>query len=208
VSAAPVRIVVMAKAPRPGLAKTRLAAALGDEGAARLAQRMLRHAVAQAVQSGCGPVELRVTPDADDEHIVALAREHALTVALQGDGDLGDRMARALTQGIGEQGAALVMGTDAPALDAAVLRQAAQALTTHDAVLVPALDGGFVLLGLRRCPPGLLAGLRWSHDRVLHDTVERLHRHGLDTRTLPAVQDIDTPDDLNLLPSGWLDSHD
>jgi uncharacterized protein len=207
-SAVPVRIVVMAKAPRPGLAKTRLAAVLGDDGAARLAARMLRHAVAQAVQAGCGPVELRVTPDADDEHIVALVREHALPVTLQGDGDLGDRMERALADGIAAQGAAVVMGTDAPALDATVLRQAAQALVTHDAVIVPALDGGFVLLGLRRCASGLLAGLRWSHAQVLHDTVERLHAHGLVTWTFPALADIDTPDDLNRLPSGWLDSHD
>ena len=202
------RIIVMAKAPRPGLAKTRLAAALGDAGAARLAARMLRHAVTQAVQAGCGPVELRVTPDADDAHFTALAREQPITVALQGDGDLGDRMARALAHGIDAQGAAIVMGSDAPALDAAVLRQAAQALATHDAVLVPAFDGGFVLLGLRRCPPGLLAGLRWSHGQVLHDTVERLSLHGLSTKTLPALADIDTPDDLSHLPSGWLDSHD
>jgi rSAM/selenodomain-associated transferase 1 len=198
----------MAKAPRPGLAKTRLAAVLGDDGAARLAARMLRHAVAQAVQAGCGAVELRVTPDADDEYIVALAREHSLPVVLQGDGDLGERMARALTDGIAAQGAAIVMGTDAPALDATVLRQAAQSLATHDAVIVPALDGGFVLLGLRRCPPGLLAGLRWSHDQVLHDTLERLSTHGLSKETLPAMADIDTPDDLHHLPSGWLDSHD
>jgi glycosyltransferase A (GT-A) superfamily protein (DUF2064 family) len=75
-------------------------------------------------------------------------------------------------------------------------------------VLVPALDGGFVLLGLRRCPPGLLAGLRWSHDQVLHDTLERLSTHGLSKETLPAMADIDTPDDLHHLPSGWLDSHD
>jgi rSAM/selenodomain-associated transferase 1 len=208
VSTTPLRIIVMAKAPRPGLAKTRLAAVLGDAGAARLAARMLRHAVTQAVQAGRGPVELRVTPDADDEHFAALAREQPITVALQGDGDLGDRMARALTDGIAAQGAAIVMGTDGPALDATVLRQAAQSLATHDAVLVPALDGGFVLLGLRRCPPGLLAGLRWSHDQVLHDTLERLSTHGLSAKTLPAMADIDTPDDLHHLPSGWLDPHD
>jgi rSAM/selenodomain-associated transferase 1 len=208
VNPTPLRIVVMAKAPRPGLAKTRLAAVLGDDGAARLAARMLRHAVEQAVQSVCGTVELRVTPDAEDEHVQALAREHGLTVTLQGDGDLGDRMARARAEGIAAQGAALVIGTDAPALDAGVLRQAAQALATHDAVIVPALDGGFVLLALRRCPSGLLSGLRWSHDQVLRDTVERLRGHGLSTKTLPALADVDTPDDLHHLPSGWVDSHD
>jgi rSAM/selenodomain-associated transferase 1 len=208
VNTTPLRIIVMAKAPRPGLAKTRLAAVLGDASAARLAARMLRHAVAQAVQAGCGAVELRVTPDADDEHIVALAREHSLPVVLQGDGDLGDRMARALADGIAAHGAALVMGSDAPALDAAVLRQAAQALATHDAVLVPALDGGFVLLGLRRCPAGLLSGLHWSHAQVLRDTAARMAEHGLSAKTLPALADIDTPDDLRHLPSGWLDSHD
>ncbi len=198
----------MAKAPRPGLAKTRLAAALGDEGAARLAERMLRHAVRQAVRAGIGPVELRITPDADHPAFEALVREHGIALALQGDGDLGARMEHALAQGLAHAPAAVVIGTDAPALDAALLRAAARALATHEAVLVPALDGGFVLLGLTRCPPGLLAGMQWSHARVLHDTRARLALAGLRVAELPALADIDSPDDLQHLPSGWLDPRD
>jgi hypothetical protein len=203
-----VHVVVMAKAPRPGQAKTRLAGALGDAGTARLAGRMLRHAVAQAADAGLGPVELCVTPDAGDDALDALTRRHGLALTLQGEGDLGQRMERALSRALAGAKAAIVIGTDAPALDAAMLREAAACLTRCDAVFVPALDGGFVLLGLTRCPGGLLAGLRWSHPRVLRDTQTRLAAHGFTPALLPAVPDIDTPDDLRHLPSGWLDPSD
>jgi rSAM/selenodomain-associated transferase 1 len=208
VAARATKLVVMAKAPHAGLAKTRLAPALGAAGAAKLAARMLDHALAQALQAQVGPVELCVTPDRGDAAFDTLAARHAIALTAQGMGDLGARMQRALERGIRQQGQALVMGTDIPQLDAAVLRTAAAALDSHDAVIVPALDGGFVLLGLRRCPDGLLAGLAWSHAGVLAQTLQRLQAHRLTVLQLPALADIDTPDDLHHLPSGWRAARD
>ena len=80
-------------------------------------------------------------------------------MTLQGDGDLGARMDRALTRALAAHDAAMLIGTDAPALDAAALRRAAAALARHDAVFVPALDGGYALVGLRRPASGLFAGV-------------------------------------------------
>lgn len=198
-----VHLAVMAKQPLPGKAKTRLAPALGADGAARLAARLLDHALAQAARAAIGPVTLYLDPDAAHEPTQAAARDLGIDVQAQGGGDLGQRMERLLGAGLQRARGAIVMGTDAPGLDAAVLQAAAAGLAGHDAVIVPALDGGFVLLGLTRCPTGLLHGLTWSHADVLRDTRARLAAAGLRCLELPAVADIDTPDDLRHLPSGW-----
>jgi len=196
-------VIVFAKAPVPGLAKTRLMPALGVEGAAALAARMLRHTVGQAVAAGLGPVELCVTPDEGHPLLRAAAAACGATLAAQGPGDLGERMHRALARHLARPGRALLIGTDAPALDAAALRQAAQALAGHDAVFVPALDGGYALVGLRRAEARCFAGMTWSHARVMADTRVRLRRAGLRWAELAPVADIDEPADLQHLPPGW-----
>jgi uncharacterized protein len=203
-----VHIAVMARQPQPGRAKTRLIPALGADGAARLAQRLLEHALMQATRAAPGHVTLCLTPDAPEPSLQALAQRHGAALAAQGDGDLGARMVRALAHGLARAPAAVVIGTDAPQLDTAVLHAAADALATHDSVFVPAHDGGFVLLGLTRCPPGLLDGLSWSHAHVLRDTLARLRENGFSPTLLAPLHDIDTPDDLQHLPSGWLASDD
>lgn len=198
-------IIVFAKAPVPGLAKTRLAPALGESGAAALAKRMLNHALTQATAADVGPVELCVAPDATHPALQAAAAEHGAFLTEQGTGDLGLRMHRALTRSLMRHGRALLIGTDAPALDAGVLRQAASALQDHDAVFVPALDGGYALVGQRRADPRLFSDMRWSHDRVMDETRERLRAAGVRWAELPPVADIDEPVDLVHLPPGWLD---
>lgn len=199
-------VIVFAKAPVPGLAKTRLAPALGPDGAAALAARMLRHALAQAGAAGIGPVELCAAPDARHPVLRAAAAACGAALTEQGDGDLGQRMHRALARSLARHRAALLIGTDAPALDAAVLRQAAQRLQDHDLVFVPALDGGYALVGQRQADARCFAGMRWSHDQVMDETRQRLRAAGLRWAELPPVADIDVPADLAQLPPGWLDS--
>lgn len=201
-------IIVFAKAPVPGLAKTRLAPALGEAGAAALAECMLRHALAQAVAADVGPVELCAAPDASHPALQAAAAEHGVRLTEQGTGDLGLRMHRAFARSLMHHGGVLLIGTDAPSMDAGVLRQAASALQDHDAVFVPALDGGYALVGQRRADPRWFTDMRWSHDRVMQDTRERLRAAGVRWAELPAVADIDEPADLVHLPPGWLDGLD
>jgi hypothetical protein len=199
-----VPVIVFAKAPVPGLAKTRLAPALGSSGAAALAERMLWHALGQACDAGLGPVELCAAPDASHPSLRLAALTFGTTLAEQGDGDLGLRMHRAFERQLARHDRALLIGTDAPALDASVLRQAARALDTHDAVFVPALDGGYALVGLRRADARCFTGMRWSHARVMDDTRERLRAAGLRWAELAPVADIDEPADLEHLPASWL----
>jgi rSAM/selenodomain-associated transferase 1 len=197
-------VIVMAKAPVAGFAKTRLAAALGEERAVAVAERLLLHAVAQAVAAGIGPVDLCCAPDRAHPAFARHAGTAGLQLSDQGAGDLGARMARAFERSLGGGRCALMMGTDAPALDAAMLARAARALADADAVFVPALDGGYALIGLRRPAPSLFADMRWSTPTVMARTRERLASAGLRHIELPAVADIDEAADLVHLPPEWL----
>jgi uncharacterized protein len=196
-------VIVFAKAPQAGYAKTRLIPALGAAGAALLAERLLSTALDHAVQAAIGPVELCVTPDCTHAAFVAAARRRRVTLTEQGDGDLGARMARAFARVLSTHGRALLIGTDAPALDAAYLRTAAAALSDADAVFGPAADGGYTLVGLRQPAPALFDGMRWSHNLVMAHTRERLAALALRHVELRVLHDIDEPDDLAHLPAHW-----
>jgi len=201
----PVRIVVLAKAPVPGGAKTRLIPALGAEGAARLAHRLLDHALEAAGASGAGPVELCMTPPPGDGAWAGVDLPAGVALTDQGEGDLGARMARAVHRVTREpQGPpVLLMGTDCPALTAPVIREAARQLAHHDAVLVPVADGGYGLLGLRADCPEVFAAMPWSTAAVAGETLRRLAAQGLRVWRGPLLHDIDEPADLLQLPPGW-----
>jgi rSAM/selenodomain-associated transferase 1 len=192
-AAEPVAVAVLAKAPTPGLAKTRLIPALGAGGAAKLAARLIARAVATAQVAALGPVTLWCAPDESDPQFAALQREHGVTLARQPDGDLGARMHAAF---VAADRPALVIGTDCPALTTAHLREAAEALRGHDAVLVPAEDGGYVLIGLRRPCEALFSGMEWSVATVMDETRRRLRSLGLSWRELAPLWDVDTPEDV------------
>ena len=203
------RMAILAKAPVPGLAKTRLAPALGAAGAAALAERLLRHAAAQAAAAAPGRLTLWAAPDATHPVFAQLQRQHGLALAVQPAGDLGARMAHVFaTTFAAGAGPLLLMGSDIPALDTATLHRAAATLQAQPAVFVPALDGGYALVGLRALQPGLLAalfdGMTWSTPQVMAQTRQRLAALGVAHAELPAVSDIDEPADLARLPLGWL----
>jgi uncharacterized protein len=195
-------IVVFAKAPVAGYAKTRLIPALGAQGAAELAQRLLVRAVNAARDAGLGTAELCCAPDSRHPAFAALAQQ-GLTLTDQGEGDLGERMARAIERGLAHHTKFLLIGTDAPQLSAEVLRSAAAALDTHEAVFVPALDGGYVLVGLRRSVPSLFRDIPWSTPHVMQRTRERLAQAGIAHAELAPLADIDEPADLIHLPKTW-----
>jgi uncharacterized protein len=204
-------LIVMAKAPVAGLAKTRLIPALGAAGAVALAERLLRHAVGEAgaaARSGhIGSVDLCCTPDTSHPAFALAAACPGVSLSLQGAGDLGQRMQAAFSRWLPAAQGALMMGTDIPGLVCGVLQQAALALQTADAVIVPALDGGYALIGLRHPAPTLFADMPWSTPAVLAITRRRLAAAGLRHAELQPLADIDEPADLPHLPAGWLGVH-
>lgn len=197
------RIVIFAKAPLPGLAKTRLIPALGAKGAAHLAKRMLFHAVEQAQAAEATKVELCVTPSLSHPVWQTLALPAELNWSEQGEGDLGMRMARASERITGAGEAVLFMGTDCPGLSASHIRLAIASLTKHDACLIPVSDGGYALLGLRRHLPALFEAIPWSTAEVAALTRQRILEKGWSLQEFDILHDIDEPEDLCWLPASW-----
>lgn len=191
-----VRLLVFARAPVPGATKTRLAPALGSAGAARLHEALVRHALEAAVAANAREVQLWCAGDDRDQRLARLAAATGAVPCRQHGADLGARMATALAVATADGVPAMVIGTDCPWLDAAVLRDAAQALDAGDAVLGPALDGGYVLLGLHRVAASLFEDIAWGTTQVLAETRARLRALGWTWRELDARPDVDRPDDL------------
>ena len=194
-SAATTRIVIFAKAPVPGKVKTRLVPALGEVGAALLAKRMLADTVDRALAAGLANTELCASPHPADPqwagHLPAGVR-----LADQGEGDLGRRLAAAATRAIDGGERVLLIGTDCPELDGPRLSGAAAQLDRHDAVIFPARDGGYVLLGLARTHPSLFADIAWSTSTVAETTIARIRTLGWSLYIGDTLSDIDEPADL------------
>ena len=193
----PVAVAILAKAPLPGFAKTRLAPALGADGAAALQARLIERAVETARVANIGPVTLWAAPDQDHPAFQTLAALFGVTLARQPDGDLGVRMLAALAAA---QAPAIVIGTDCPALQPAHLRAAAEALAGGvDAVVVPVEDGGYALIGAREPQPALFADMPWSTAGVMAETRRRLTQLSLSWREPARLGDVDLPEDVERL---------
>lgn len=198
----PVRVVIFTKAPRAGLAKSRLIPALGEEGAALLARRMLLKSVSEAMSAGIGCVEVSMTPF-DDEIWAELPLPREVDRSDQGEGDLGLRMARAAARVIDRGESVILTGTDCPGLDAAYLKRLAGELQDKDAVMAPTADGGYAAIGLRRFEPLVFQGINWSTDSVAYETLFRLVKLGWSVGVSRMLHDIDRPCDLKWLPADW-----
>lgn len=198
------RLVLFAKAPQAGSVKTRLIPALGADGAAALARQMLSHVLRQALTADIGPVELCMSPAPQDPAWRGVAIPDVVLRSAQGEGDLGQRMARAVQRVTTQQRQpVLLIGTDCPTLTAARLAEAADQLESHDAVLVPATDGGYVLIGLKAPCPEVFTQMQWSTSTVAFETLRRMAALKLRVWQGVALHDTDEPADLAYLPGGF-----
>ena len=195
----PDRLLLFLKAPRPGLVKTRLAAALGPAGAAhayRLLVEVLLHRFAEIPS-----LELRFAPDDAADEIKPWLRA-AWTLAPQGPGDLGARLTTAFAAAFASGAERVVIiGSDCPDVSVCDVEFAWSALHTHDVVLGPATDGGYWLIGLRRPVPELFTAMPWSTPQVFAETCARCARHGLRLQLLRELTDIDEPADWQAFTS-------
>lgn len=196
------RLAILAKAPLPGRVKTRLIPALGAAGAAALHARLLRHTLATALVA-TRPERITLWTALDPAHplFLALAEDHGIHLAPQPEGDLGARMHRALAA---MHGPGLLVGSDCPVLTPTLLVQCHAALQTAEAVCLPAEDGGYALVGVRKSHPGLFRGIDWGSDRVMAQTRQRARVLGWRLACPAEVWDVDRPEDLGRL--GALDA--
>lgn len=190
-------ILVFARAPIPGTVKTRLIPALGATGAARLHELLVRNALAAVVDAAVAPVEIWCNPTTAHPVFQDVHRSLGVRLRTQQGRDLGERMAFAISESLKSAETALLIGTDCPALSPDDLRAAHSALRSgYDAVIGPAEDGGYVLIGLRRPAPELFSGIEWGGAEVLGQTRERMTLLHLRWLELPVRWDVDRPADL------------
>lgn len=199
-------IILFAKFPAQGMAKTRLQPALGIEGAAQMARRLLLHSIEQAVATGF-TIELCVSPAPTDPCWQALNLPDSLQWSAQAEGDLGLRMLIASQQALARFEQVILIGTDCPSLTTIRIRQAAQQLEIQDSVMIPAFDGGYALFGFKQVAARLFSNIEWSTASVAKVTQQRLSELSWSVALLAPLPDIDEPEDLCYLPNGWLDGY-
>ena len=192
-------IAIFARWPRVGHTKTRLTPGLTADLAHLLHVAMLRDALDAALGAPAGRRTLWWA-GAPAERVRFLVPE-PIEVFDQPAGDLGDRLAHtfaALHRTPGDR--VMIIGSDCPWLEAAAIDYAFEALERSEAVVGPADDGGFHLIGLTyaavRLLPALFQGIPWSTERTLEETLIRIRAAGLSVDLLPAASDVDTPADV------------
>lgn len=186
-------ILIFARTPELGKVKTRLAAEVGDAAALDLYHRLLAHTCDTVTRSGfparahlAGPM-----PDTD------LWSDAGFRRFPQADGDLGARMSAAFAQAFADGvRSVVIIGTDCPGLSPAHLHEAMKALETHEAVVGPAEDGGYWLLGLSAPVRSIFQNKAWSTDTVLRDTLADFKALGMSVARLEVLRDVDTAADL------------
>ncbi len=199
------RLIIFTKYPTPGVAKTRLIPAIGAIEAARLQKRMTER-ISSAARSLAAfhnvSLEIRYTGATRKQFRTWLGNH--LMYSEQVGLDLGMAMLEAFASAFKDGKSPVVLvGSDVPALDDDVLISAFESLSQADAVIGPAADGGYYLLGLNIHEPRLFEGITWSSPTVAADTLSRIRACGMSVTLLATLHDIDRPEDLLRLPESW-----
>jgi rSAM/selenodomain-associated transferase 1 len=194
------KLIIFAKAPIPGQVKKRLIPVLGEQGAAKLHQEMLEQKLRLARDNMIAPVDLYCWPDANHPHFLDIQSRYQLQLHAQQGGHLGERMADAMLKSISEQSHAVLIGTDSPPLDKDYIVKAFQELKNGaDAVIGPAEDGGYILIGLSRFDKQIFEDIKWGGEKVYSQTISKLEQLGYNYVELVTLWDVDRPNDLERL---------
>lgn len=193
-------ILVMARAPVPGEAKTRLIPALGERGAAELHAFLVERLLAQLSHAAVAPLTLCCTPGIAHPFFTHCRHKFGVTLRPQHGNDLGERLYHALATALQSRRMAVVIGCDIPDLDSHVITRALQALQQGaDTAIAPTEDGGYALLALDEAEVSLFRGVEWGSDLVLQQTLKGLKALNRNYRLLDTLWDLDRPEDLRRL---------
>ena len=189
-----VRLVLFARLPEPGKAKTRLIPSLGAVGAARLHAQLVERSIS-VIGAARHDFELQYTGGTDQAFKAWLGNE--IVLIPQTDGDLGDRLLAAI-----RPAPVIFFGADIPDLSTEIVQAAVCALQTHEVVIGPAVDGGYYLIGMRSALPFLFDNMPWGGEKVFAETCARLAEREIVPALLDPLHDCDRPEDLTRWP--WL----
>lgn len=196
-------ILVFSKAPVVGQVNTRLVPYITAEQAASLHEELTHDRLRMCTTADLCDVELWCSPDTRHPFFFDCRQRYGVQLQTQNGNDLGERMSAALQTMLGRYKKIIIIGTDAPALDIDTIDAVVNQLEHSDIVLVPAEDGGYVLLGASKHHQDLLVDVPWGTEGVLASTVRNIERLGLSYSLLGECWDVDRPEDLERYKS-WL----
>ncbi len=186
------KIIVFAKAPVEGAVKTRLARSIGNQAALRFHEQMLERTLEMVCEHKLASVELHVSGNPDHPMIQSLAQQHGIVVRPQQGSDLGERMHHALEQSLLSCRYCVLIGTDCPEMNVDYLANAFTALVRgQDAVLGPAEDGGYVLIGARQLNRNWFSDIAWGSRHVLGQSRQKIMADGAQLEELQTLWDVD-----------------
>lgn len=188
-------LFIFIKNPILGKVKTRLAATVGDENALIIYQKLLLRTKKVALDTFNIKKVIFYSDFVIENDIFENGNNFEKKV--QSGTDLGVRMYNAFCEGINNMGMekVVLIGSDCPGLSSEILVAAFEALDAHDAVIGPAADGGYYLIGLKKLIATIFQDMEWSTDEVLKTTLSRLAFEGHSVAQLPVLSDIDTETD-------------
>jgi len=198
------KILLFAKSPQPGVVKTRLILSLGVRGAAQLHVRLLWQTLLTLRQAKVAPLQVWQAGERQHPFWSVCQNRFDFSLHPQRGKDLGERMGDALRRSLLRSPFVLLLGSDCPSITAADVQRAMSELAQgRDAVMIPAEDGGYGLIGLSRYHHSLFSEIEWGSEFVYAQTVERLRRLNWDWQALPTRWDVDEAEDLaRLLDEG------
>ncbi len=195
-----VTFLIFAKAPIPGLAKTRLIPFIGQEQAAELQKRMLCNIVEKVATLEIDTVQIWCTPDSQHPVFMDCQQQYKVSLYNQIEGDLGQKMAFGLDYAFQQCGRVIIVGTDCPVLSTQDIHDAMnQLIQDNEAVIIPAEDGGYVLIGLNKNEPVVFKDIDWGTNQVLKQTLNHFEKLNIHYQVLNKKWDVDEIDDLKRL---------
>jgi len=198
------KLIIFSKAPIAGQVKTRLIPSLGIDKATKLHRYMLEQTVIKVSRLNDISCELHCAPDTDHDFFNMLAEKYAIKLVSQQGLDLGERMANAMEVSLKNSSQCIIIGTDCPMMTPSYMQQAFAQLTDTDVVIGPAKDGGYVLIGCKVFNAQIFSQVSWSTTRVFKQTVKNINQLHLKYYKLNTLSDVDIDEDLNHLPSQFL----
>lgn len=194
-------VLIFARSPCPGKVKTRLIPELGWEGALNLYLNLLTRLISMLDQSDLN-IELHVLGDLEAPELKKLNKDYDIKILPQSGDDLGERMELAASNALIHYRYVALVGTDCPGMNQDILADTFKWLKQGaDAVIAPAEDGGYVLLGLQNVDPCLFKGIAWGSEKVANQTRDCLNRLGWNYVEHPLMWDVDRPEDWHRLKS-------
>ncbi len=189
-------VLVFARAPIAGKVNTRLIPSIGIDAATRLQQDLIHRRLSLLTQSQLCNVTLMCAPDTTHPCFKQCKTLYNVSLVTQSGSDLGQRMSKGIQQALEKKPHVIVVGTDTPALSVDIIDEAiTQLRQSVEVVLVPAEDGGYVLIGVRQNRHALFEDIQWGSELVMQQTRDKIKQLGLHHYEMKSCWDIDRVED-------------